>query len=219
MNKRTLYIGLTALSLGLGGGLYALAQSSPPAQPGPQQTQRTNYREVFLQKLATALGVDVAKLKAALQSAGIATVDEALKNKDLTPAQADRAKQRIQSGDFGLRGFGGPGMERGGRGFGMERQGFRGGPSAGLEAAAKALNTSVPDLVGQLRSGKTLTQIAQSKNVDPQVVKDAVINALKGRLSQMVSAGRLTQAQADQILAKAQQDPNFGLFGGHRSRR
>jgi hypothetical protein len=220
MNKRTLYIGLTAFTLSLGGGLYALAQTTPPAQPSPQQAQRTDYREVYLQKLAAALGVDLAKLKAALQSAGNATVDEALKNRDITQAQADRAKQEIQSGGFGLRGFGGPGMERGGHGFGMSPQGFRGGPgmpgrgpSAGLDAAAKALGTTTPDLVNQLRSGKTLTQIAQSKNVSVQTVKDAVLAALKTELGQAVSAGRITQAQADQMLANAQQDPNFGLLG------
>lgn len=222
MNKRTLYVGLTALTLSLSGGLCARAQSTQPAQPSQQQTRRDDYREMYLQKLAATLGVDVAKLKAALQSAGNATVDEALKNRDITQAQADRAKQEIQSGCFGLRGFGRPGMERGGRGVGMDLQGFRGGPgmprrgsSAGLAAAAKVLNTTVPDLASQLRSGKTLTQIAQSKNVSVQTVKDAVLAALKTEIGQGVSAGHITQAQADQMLANAQQDPNFGLFGRH----
>lgn len=223
MKKKTAYIGLTALALSMGGGLYALAQTAQPAQtPGTQQTQRADYWALYLQKLAAALGVDQAKLTAAFQSAGNATVDQALKDGAITQTQADAAKQRIQNGGgFGLRGFGGPGMERGGRGHGADQQDFGGpamrgrGPSAGLDAAAKALNTTTSDLVTQLRGGKTLTQVAQSKNVNPQTVKDAVLAALKTDLSQAVSAGRLGQAQADQMLTQAGNDPNFGLFGEH----
>jgi heme oxygenase len=69
-----------------------------------------------------------------------------------------------------------------------------------------------------LRSGQTLTQIAQARKVDVQSVKSATLTALKAQLSQAVSAGRLTQAQADQILAEAEQSPNFGLRAGRGGR-
>lgn len=223
MKKNMIYIGLTALTLSLGGGLIlsqtVLAQTTQTAP-----TQRTDYAQVYLDQLAAALGVDVTKLKAALQTAGNATIDQALKNQDITRIQADRMRQALQNGGPGFFGRGmfgredmnhgfGPGGQGGTPGMGMMgvRPGF---DDSGFAAAAKALGMTAPDLTTQLRSGKTLSDVAKDKGVNAQTVKDAVLAALKTRLQQAVTAGRLSQAQADQILANAQQDPNFGLFPG-----
>lgn len=103
------------------------------AQPGtsqtqPSQTTATNYADVFLQKLAAALGVSVERLKAAALSAGRATVDQAVSAGDLSAEQAARIKERMQNDllrfGFGRGGFGrgdhdhGPGGRGGGRDFG-----------------------------------------------------------------------------------------------------
>ena len=55
-----------------------------------------DYARVFVGKLASALGVDQARLEAALESASTATIDEALKNGDVTRARLlSRARQDL----------------------------------------------------------------------------------------------------------------------------
>jgi hypothetical protein len=201
------------------------AQTNPSSPAGTAAQAAVNYANVFVTKLAAALGVTEDKLKASLKTAGTATVDEALKNQDITRAQADRLKAGIEAGEtpfFGGKGFGDRGFGRGGMG---PRGGMFGGPGMGadfrvatLEAAAKALNMTATDLESQLRSGQTLQQIATTKNVQLKAVQDAMLAALKTQLDAEVKAGRLTQAQADAIYARAAENPNFGL-GGPRWRR
>lgn len=110
-------------------------QAVQPSQPGTSQTQPsqnpspstvTNYADVFLQKLAAALGVTVERLKAAALSAGSATVDQAVGAGDLSAEQAARIKERMQNDPlrfgFGRGGFGRGDHEHGpgGRGFGRD---------------------------------------------------------------------------------------------------
>jgi hypothetical protein len=76
-------------------------------------------------------------------------------------------------------------------------------PGPGLGAAATYLGLTAPQLAEQLRSGKTLAQIAgatDGKSVDGLV--DALVAAGKQRLESAVSAGRLTREQADRIEAE-----------------
>jgi hypothetical protein len=214
-------------------GLVALALVSAPlvtnavfAQNATQVTQMISYSKVFVQKLAGALGVDQAKLEAALKSAGNATVDEALKNQDITKTQASALKARVQAGEFNLltgdRDGRGPG-QMGGRGpgqmGGQDGRGIRGpGGPALMDATAKALGLSSEELRTQIQSGKTITEIAATKKVDLKTVQAAVLAAFKTQLEADVKAGKLTQAQADERLKMAQADPNFGLEFGRGGR-
>jgi hypothetical protein len=83
-----------------------------------------------------------------------------------------------------------------------------------LETAAKALNLTVTQLDAQLRAGQTLTSLAVIQKVSLETIKNAVLGNLKAQLSEAVKAGKLTQAQADQRLAQAGTQANFGLNGG-----
>jgi DNA-binding CsgD family transcriptional regulator len=241
MNKK-LKIGLAALAL-IGTPLtYNMVMAQQTGTPSAA-AKAFDYSKVFIQKLATALGIDQAKLEAAIKTAGNATVDEALKNQDITKDQATRMKAQVASGGLGLWGRdgrdGAPGMGMGGRGGaqmgnrpdGAGRgmgNGMMGGGMMGagisqialLESAAKALNLSITQLDTELRSGKTLTEIATAQKVSLETVKNAVLGSLKTQLAAAVKAGSLTQAQADQILKNAETDTNFGLhFGGRGPRR
>ncbi len=202
------------------------AQTGSTSPAATAAKQATNYANVFISKLAGALGITEDKLNAGIKTAGTATIDEALKNQDITKTQADAMKLQVQNGNSpflgGDRGFGGHGFGPGGDRGGMRGMG---GPGMGgdfrvatLEAAAKALGTTATDLETQLRSGKTLTEIATAKNVPVKTVQDAILAALKTQLDAEVKAGRITQAMADERLARATNDPNFGLGGprGHR---
>jgi hypothetical protein len=221
MNKH-FKIGLAALAL-VSAPLAANAVFAQSTTTTGTAAQKTNYATVFVQKLAAALGVDEAKLTAALKTAGNATVDEALKNQDVTKTQADAMKARVQAGEYALfshggprgmmGGMGGPGM--GGPGMGDRGLGGPGGPAL-MDATAKALGLTSEELRSQVQSGKTITQIATAQKVDVKTVQAAVLAAFKTQLAAEVKAGKLTQAQADERLKTAQANPNFGLEGRGR---
>lgn len=70
------------------------------------------------------------------------------------------------------------------------------------EAIAKVLGLTVDQLNAEYRAGKTLAQIAQAKNVSWEKVRDAMLETHKALLQQAVKDGKLTQAQADAMLAR-----------------
>lgn len=70
-----------------------------------------------------------------------------------------------------------------------------------LTDLAKTLNLSLTDLQSQLKGGKTLTQIAQAQDVSQAQLESALETSVKDNLAKAVAAGKLTQAQADQMLS------------------
>jgi hypothetical protein len=96
---------------------------------------------------------------------------------------------------FGTR-FGGGGRFGGGRG------GF--GIGGSLQAAATYLGIGVQQLFQDLRSGKSLAQVANATSgKSASGLIDAMVAAEKTQLAQEVSEGRLSQSQADQLEADA----------------
>jgi hypothetical protein len=88
------------------------------------------------------------------------------------------------------------------RGFGGNR---RGGKVLNqfITVAAKTLGMTEAELRAELQSGKTIAAIAQTKNVALGTISDALLAEAKTRAAEAVAAGRLTQAQADAMLAQA----------------
>ena len=204
------------------GGQSTSGSTTPQGQQNQQRPQPsgTNYADVFLQKLAAQLGVSLDKLKSAATAAGNATIDQGVKAGDFPNDMATNMKQRLQTDPFALAGGrGGPG---GGHGHGMDdsMNGPRGmAGQAVLAAVAKTLGLDAQGLFGQLQGGKTVADLAKAKGVSTAAVHSAAVSALKTELAADVKAGRLTQAQADQMLQNAQGDANFGLkFGGRGMR-
>lgn len=150
------------------------------------------------------------------------------------------------SGPMFDRGFGpGGGMGRGmmfndnfGPRFGMGQGGGMmggmggrwGGPEDSLiSIAAEKLGMTTTELVTELQSGKTIAAIAQEKNVTLDTIVEAMVAARTERLTEMVTNGQLTQAQADAMLAMMKANittklseawsprgPMGGRFGGGR---
>ncbi|MEP7198895.1 MAG: DUF2680 domain-containing protein [Chloroflexota bacterium] len=81
----------------------------------------------------------------------------------------------------------------------------RGGPAhmrqVALEAAAKALGMTSDQLRAELTSGKSVADVAKTKNVDLKTLQSAIIAAEKAALDQAVKDGKITQAQADKMKA------------------
>jgi hypothetical protein len=206
----------------LAGGIYggtALAQtsstsasSSPVSPPTPTASQQARAAQAqadyqaFISHLASRLNLSADAVTSALKNAEKDSVADQVKAGKITQAQADQIDQRIDSGQGGFPGFGfGPGPG-GPRGFGGP------GGQAAVNAAATALNLQPPNLQSQLRSGKTLKDIAAAQNVDLTKVTTAVTNAVKPQLDQDVAAGRLTSQQETDIL---KQIAAGNLPGGH----
>lgn len=217
-------------------------QQGQNQQGQTQQNQRqqsgTNYGDVFIQKLAAQLGITVEKLKAAATAASKSTIDQGVKAGDFPADMAQNMTQRLQDDPFALAGGrggrGGHGMHGDGDGdFGSGRDGpdgrFQGGQpgqrmgrgglgQAVTAAVAKALGLTEQQLFTQLQGGQTVAQIAQARGISTATLHTAAVEALKTGLATDVKAGRLTQAQADQRIAQAQADANFGLNFGRGGR-
>lgn len=200
MSRKTALVSILVLAsvmamFALGVSL-AFSAGDALAQTGGNGTSGTDYRQVFLDRLAALLGIDRARLDSATQQAAKDVIDQAEKNGDLTKDQADRMRQRAEQGGWPVM------WGHWGRGhFG---RGMRGLAGVGLDAAANALGISRSDLVTELRDGKTLGEIADARGVDRQKVLDAVTKAYKDKLDNAVKNGTLTQQQADRLLQRFQ---------------
>jgi hypothetical protein len=190
-SKRAIAIGAAALVVAGGGGA-AVAASGSGSSPND-----------FLDSVARHLGISRQKLDDATKAAAIDQVDAQLKAGQITQAQADELKKRIQSGDIPPLG----GLGRGGAGFGFGGgPGIPGGPgllkagiSDSLAAAAKYLGLTESALRDQLNDGKSLADVAKAQNKDVDGLKNAILAAAKSDLDKAVSDKKLTQSQADDV--------------------
>ena len=180
MNRnRKIALGTAALLAAAGGGVAVAASNdnSPSAES-----------QAIISDAAKQLGVSPAKLSNALKKALADRIDAAVTSGRLTQAEADALKARINSDGFPLLGFGG------GR-FG--HFGFFGR----IEAAAGYLGLTDAQLRTELENGKSLAQVAQEHGKSVDGLVDAMVNTAKSKLDDAVSAGRLTQAQENEMLS------------------
>ena len=159
----------------------------------------------FLDSVAKHLGVSPEKLKDATKAAAVDQVNADLAAGRITKAQADELKARIESGDGVL---GGPG--RFGRGpGGPGGPGFAPGPGFGgkpfladeLDVAAKYLGLDASDLRTKLKNGQSLADLAKAQGKDLAGLEQAILDAAKADLDKAVADKKLTQSQADDLLA------------------
>jgi hypothetical protein len=186
-SRKALTITVAALALAVvGGGGAAIAAS---------QGSSTSSQS-FLDSVAKHLGISSQKLEDATKAAALEQVDAALKDGQITQAQADELKARIESGEFPP--FFGPRL---GPGFGH----FHGAPplfGEKLSAAAGYLGLTEAELRTNLSSGRTLADIAKARGKSVDGLKQAILDEAKKNLDQLVSDGELTQAQADEMLTR-----------------
>jgi hypothetical protein len=149
-----------------------------------------------LAQVAEAKGKTVQGLEDAIVAAAKSELDADVAAGRLTSDQATAMLERLKAnvGDLVNRTLparGGPG-DRHGPGFGFHD---------GLDAAATYLGLTEDGLHTQLESGKTLAQVAQARGKSVQGLEDAIVADAKSHLDQAVTDGRLSSAQAAQILA------------------
>jgi polyhydroxyalkanoate synthesis regulator phasin len=185
LKKKTLVLGVAgALAVAGGGAAIGATQlSGDSGQP-------------VINDAAQQLGVSPTALSDALKNAVKHQIDAAVAAGRLTKAQGDALKARIDAGrlPFGL-----------GFGFGAFGHHGLGGPFGQLDAAATYLGLTEAQLRTQLSNGKTLAQIAKDQNKSVSGLVDAMTASAKKHLDAAVAAGRLTQAQADQVAKDLEQ--------------
>ncbi len=175
--NRKLVVAATGLVV-LGGAGGAMAATQLSGGSG---------RTAYVDDVAARLNVSPSALTAAMKAAAVDRINAAVAAGRLTPAQAQALEQRVQQGN----------------GLPVLAHRFGGGAlRAGVTAAAQYLGVTETALRGDLRSGKSLAEIAGStpgKSVAG--LKAAVIAAVRARLDSAVSSGRITSAQEQQRLA------------------
>jgi len=183
-----------------GGGLAV------DAQPGA-------YCQAFLDEFAKQLGVDVSALTPAAKAAADAAIDKAVANGDLPKAIGDAMKKRIASAT-------GDGCALFGTRFRhLEKNTVRRGIGLDLsQAAAASLHLTVDQLKTQLKSGKSLKDIAKDRKVDYATVTAAIESSAKADLDKLVKAGTITQEREKTMLDRLDQALKNGKLWGRPGR-
>jgi hypothetical protein len=180
--RNKVIMGAVAAAALVGGGSAIAA-----GQLGSEDDQ-----QAIIDDAAEELGVEPTVLSDALEHAVAARIDAAVAAGELTQEQADALKERLEAEGVGIFGVGPPGHFHGGS---------HGGLRGGLDAAADYLGLTEAELHDQLESGQTLAEIATAQGKTADGLEQALLDAAKADLAAAVDAGRLTQAQADEILA------------------
>jgi hypothetical protein len=184
--KRKVAAGAAALFATAGGGAaIAATQWSPNEQ-----------RQTVLKDAADRLGVQPGELSAALKSALKKRVDDAVAAGRMTKAEGDELKQRIDSSDFPLLGFG----PRSGPGKFEHHELFR-----GLDAAASYLGVTADELRSSLDSGKSLADVAKAHGKSVDGLVQTLVADAKKHLDEAVAGGRITKAQETQMLSRLEE--------------
>ena len=193
---------LAVIAVVSGGAAYAASKDDSPQARS----------QAIVDDAAGTLGVDPSKLSDALKKALSNQVDAQVTAGKLTKEQGDAIKQRIEDGTqpifggpgfggprghFGRPGFGGPGGPRA-FGFGF---GFGPGLMAGADDVATYLGLKPAELATQLRSGKSLADIAKAQGKTVEGLKTAITDAATKQLDAAVTAGKLTKEQETKLLA------------------
>ncbi len=208
--KRKLTVGVTAVAVAaFAGGAYAATQDSVATS-----------RQAFLNDVANRLHVSRQQLSSALKGAALDQLNAEVKSGQMTQAQANALKQRIEKGGAlpfplpglllpprlygGPRGFAVPGPLK--RAYAVPIPLPRGelvpfGPVGTYHAAAAYLGLSQFQLLKRLAGGKSLAQIATAGGKSVSGLEAALVAAGKARLEAAVKAKLITQAQADKAIS------------------
>ena len=97
-------------------------------------------------------------------------------------------------------------LNQGGMGWNSGMRGGRGMPEwAGSDQAVEdLLGMTSAELQAERLAGKSLVDIAQAKGVSEDALIAAIMNAKQADLAALVQSGKLTQAQADLMLTRMQ---------------
>ena len=185
------------------GAVYGSAKiaSANSANAAASNPPTNTYCTQFQQDLAKRLNVSTSTLQQAEIAAADDTLAQMVKDGKLTQTQADQIKSRLSNGiPCNFMGKGGHGANKGGRGvFGFGGPQLQQYMSVVESQVAQGLGISSSTLTSDLQNGQTLHQIAAAHNVSDSKLESIIKSAVQTELKSAVSAGKLTQTQANTI--------------------
>ena len=199
---KRLHLAIAGAGLAVVAALAVFSVSALAASPSPTSTPKSGSAarsaacSSFRDNFAKAINKSAADVDKAFATALTQTLAGQVKAGNLTQAQADAIKQKSASQTLC-----GPGLI-GGKHDGTGRPGFPGGPGFGKlqDVIAQALGVTAEELHADFAKGMTVHQIADSKNITQAQFNASLAAAEKAKIAAAVTAGTLTQAQADAIL-------------------
>lgn len=181
----------TLLIAGAAGTLATASAQEPSPSPAAEATA-PHVR--FLERVASALGIDVERLRAAITRAHLELVDDAEANGRITAERADALRERINSGEgLGLGRF----IRRQVAEERLHR--FR---VAFVVSAAEAIGIEPRELRDQLIAGDSIADVAAENGVALEDVKQHILDAAQAKAGEAVANGRITQQQADRLMQR-----------------
>ena len=194
------------------GPLLASARSGQTTATAASTPATTNpYCQQYLQDLAKRLGVSVSTLQQDKLASAEDVIAQLVKDGKLTQNQANQIKQRLQSHQACT------GKGRGLWGRGVMMQSLKQYLPAVATQVAQGLHITSTQLMSQLQSGKSLSDIATAQGVSSTQLQTIVTNAIQSAVNKAVSDGNLTQQQATNIMQMLQKNPAAfnRLLNGH----
>jgi polyhydroxyalkanoate synthesis regulator phasin len=176
------------------GGQTTTLAASTPAATNP-------YCQQYLQDLAKRLGVSVSTLQQDKLASAEDVLAQLVKDGKLTQNQANQIKQRLESHKACS------GNGRGLWGSRVTMQSLKQYLPGVATQLAQGLHLNANQLVSQLQSGKSLSDIATAQGVSSSQLQTIVTNAIQSAVNKAVSNGNLTQQQASNIMQKLQKNP------------
>lgn len=187
------------------GPLIASAHSTQSAAtPAKNATkvQNSPYCELYNQTLAKSLHVSTATLQQDRTSAYKATIDQLVKDGKLTQTQANTLEQN-QAKNQACKSFNSQSIEV------RAVQRYLRSQKAALEnSIAQGLHTTSSNLTAQLKSGKTLNQIAKAQNVSGATLITLIKTTITNQVNSGVSSGTLTKDQGTAFQQYATKHPH-----------
>ena len=153
------------------------------------------HSQAVVSDAAEQLGVEPAKLTAALKKALENQIDADVAAGRITKEHGEAMKKRIEAGDYPLLDVG---PRFGGFGHGELHRHVAFG---GLDAAAAYLGVTEEQLRTEIAGGKSLAEIAKAKGKSVDGLVDALVADANKKIAAAVTAGRLSQADADRLTA------------------
>jgi hypothetical protein len=194
-------IAVTASASGMSFGFNRTPAGSAPQSAGTSvdATSSSAVCSTFMQHFATNIGKSQSQINSAFQKAIADTLADEVKAGQITQAQADAIKAKLANQTPctlpALRTSGGAKTA-----IGAYMQQY-------LAAAASALGISQTQLMTDLKSGQSLSQIAAAQHVSEADFRTKLIANLKPALDQAVTDKKITSAQEQTIIDRLQTGP------------
>jgi uncharacterized protein (DUF433 family) len=168
-------------------------------------------------EIATAHGVDPQAVIDALVAQANERIDAAVAAGELTDEQAARAKEKLAAAIAKRVNEGGPRHD--GQPAGERKHRRQQARRAAGKATADAIGISAAELAQELKSGKTIAEVAAAHGVDPQTVIDALAAKANEKIDTALSNGKISEERAARAKERLQSAITRRVNEGHRKRR